>query len=327
MSTKRRLHEPFVVVSSLQGQAQQRKPKQRWIHGKRVDGVDIFEAETFRDAVGFRIVVERFSLGGFTTESAAVARDQLYHPEGRLVYAIAANGRSVCVTRRTIKVHDLLFGGSMSEESGEVQAAAEAAPEDPRPYICLVEVFGPEGKVSYIKFRSAEQAFADPVVPPSSRVWVSRAAFIGNSTLNNYKDFLDRLPAPEGGTDENWPTVRKGALYELLLHEALTPEQAAATLGVGKERRMAKQPKEPKAPKEPKGESERTYSRVDQTAKIKILAEKNPKREGSAAHGRFALYRNGMLVKTFLEKGGTTNDIAYDVKKGYIALEGGAEAA
>ena len=49
-------------------------------------------------------------------------------------------------------------------------------------------------------------------------------------------------------------------------------------------------------------------------AKITILTEdkKNPKREGTAAHARFALYRDGMTVAEFIKAGGTRADLAWD---------------
>jgi hypothetical protein len=55
--------------------------------------------------------------------------------------------------------------------------------------------------------------------------------------------------------------------------------------------------------------------------KIKLIAKENPKREGSAAHKRFAIYKNGMPVETFLEKGGRTSAIRWDLKHGFIALQ------
>lgn len=63
-------------------------------------------------------------------------------------------------------------------------------------------------------------------------------------------------------------------------------------------------------------------SRIPKTAVIHLKTDKNPKREGSAAHGRFALYKDGMTVGEFLEAGGTMGDINFDAGKEFIALEG-----
>lgn len=56
-------------------------------------------------------------------------------------------------------------------------------------------------------------------------------------------------------------------------------------------------------------------------AKIVLRTSENPKREGTSAHERFSLYRNGMRVSTFLEKGGTSMDLNYDVKKEFIEIQ------
>ena len=55
--------------------------------------------------------------------------------------------------------------------------------------------------------------------------------------------------------------------------------------------------------------------------KIKILVAKNPKRSGSAAHARFALYKPGMTVAEFLKAGGWRADIRWDVTQGFIGIE------
>ena len=47
----------------------------------------------------------------------------------------------------------------------------------------------------------------------------------------------------------------------------------------------------------------------------------NPKREGSASFDRFALYKTGMKVSKFLEIGGRSADIRYDVEHGLISVE------
>jgi len=54
--------------------------------------------------------------------------------------------------------------------------------------------------------------------------------------------------------------------------------------------------------------------------KIQLVEKTNPKRALSASFDRYALYKDGMPVDTFIEKGGLAADIAYDVKKGFIKL-------
>lgn len=61
-------------------------------------------------------------------------------------------------------------------------------------------------------------------------------------------------------------------------------------------------------------------SRVKDDAVIKILADKNPKREGTTSHDRFALYRDGMTVKEAKDAGVKAADISYDSAKGFISV-------
>jgi len=59
---------------------------------------------------------------------------------------------------------------------------------------------------------------------------------------------------------------------------------------------------------------------VDPKAKIKVLVGENPKSKKPGE--RFAVLRNGMTVKTALDKGYTKGDLAWDVMKGYISVTG-----
>lgn len=64
------------------------------------------------------------------------------------------------------------------------------------------------------------------------------------------------------------------------------------------------------------------------TKKIKVIAEKNPKREGTASHARFALYATGKTVEAYIvacvEKGqqrrAARADIDWDTKHKFIEL-------
>lgn len=47
-------------------------------------------------------------------------------------------------------------------------------------------------------------------------------------------------------------------------------------------------------------------------ARIKLLVDKNPKREGSKAFDQFKMYKEGMMVKDFLAKGGTSASLSWD---------------
>lgn len=57
---------------------------------------------------------------------------------------------------------------------------------------------------------------------------------------------------------------------------------------------------------------------MKQTITLKRL--ENPKRAGSKAFARFALYRDGMTVLDFVKAGGTRGDINWDVAHSHIEL-------
>lgn len=68
---------------------------------------------------------------------------------------------------------------------------------------------------------------------------------------------------------------------------------------------------------------------VPETAKITVLVEGNPKREGSKAHAAFACYRDGMTVGEFCDAvnaagqdGMGTPNLVYDAAHGFIKIEG-----
>lgn len=73
--------------------------------------------------------------------------------------------------------------------------------------------------------------------------------------------------------------------------------------------------KSTKAPakKEPKEAAE-------DTRKITLITKENPKREGSAAFERFALYSKHKTVQSFIEAGGSSADLRYDEKAGHIKV-------
>lgn len=61
---------------------------------------------------------------------------------------------------------------------------------------------------------------------------------------------------------------------------------------------------------------------VSNTATIKLLVEKNPRREGSAPYAHFEKYEDGMSVETLLSKevGGEWIHLQADIQRGYIEL-------
>jgi Protein of unknown function (DUF2786) len=59
---------------------------------------------------------------------------------------------------------------------------------------------------------------------------------------------------------------------------------------------------------------------MNTTPKIRILVAQNPKKPGSKAYARFALYKDGMTVTQFLTSGGTRSDLHYDVDHKFIDI-------
>lgn len=53
---------------------------------------------------------------------------------------------------------------------------------------------------------------------------------------------------------------------------------------------------------------------------IKLNVEENPKKEGSKARERFQHYFGSKTVADYLVAGGTYQDIAYDVGRGFVAI-------
>lgn len=67
-------------------------------------------------------------------------------------------------------------------------------------------------------------------------------------------------------------------------------------------------------------ETQKTRQRADKRAIITIKTIDNPKRPGTLSHARYELYQDGMTVAEYLDAGGRTGDINYDVAEGYITL-------
>lgn len=51
-----------------------------------------------------------------------------------------------------------------------------------------------------------------------------------------------------------------------------------------------------------------------------MLVKENPKKPGSAAHGRFGKYKSGCTVAAALKAGVTREDLRWDTAKNFIAI-------
>lgn len=53
---------------------------------------------------------------------------------------------------------------------------------------------------------------------------------------------------------------------------------------------------------------------------IESIVAENPKKEGTKAHERFALYKKGMSVAEFITAGGHRSDLSWDVEHKFITI-------
>jgi hypothetical protein len=138
-----------------------------------------------------------------------------------------------------------------------------------------------------------------------------------------------------------WPKDRLLALYnrnsEIPKREFATQEEAAESIKAllsdfsleaipmkrnQKTEETASQAETEAGTEQTEKKTRASSPRIPKEAKIKLKATANPKRAGSEAHKRFALYVDGMTVGDFLEAGGLMGDINFDLGKGFIEVEG-----
>lgn len=81
--------------------------------------------------------------------------------------------------------------------------------------------------------------------------------------------------------------------------------------------RKAKAPKEKKEPSVSRSNFSKLYP---EDAKVTLLVDKNPKKANSKSAERFEHYTGSETVGDYLAKGGTYQDIAYDVGRGFVKI-------
>src|SRR3990167_7202615 len=108
-----------------------------------------------------------------------------------------------------------------------------------------------------------------------------------------------------------------------------TPKKAATTAGKSKSKSKRQDPSKKaktsgKAPNKAKPAGSRGRKpAIPNDATIKMLVESNPRRKGSTAYQRFALYKDGMAVGDFIKKGGRRSDVACDCEHKRISVSSG----
>lgn len=91
------------------------------------------------------------------------------------------------------------------------------------------------------------------------------------------------------------------------------PAPASSSMGNSKPKREKKE--------KVAGEGNGRPKKLADEAKITILVDKNPQREGSAGAGYFEKYKNGQTVKEALEAGVTRSHMNWAVDHGWIKAE------
>lgn len=99
-----------------------------------------------------------------------------------------------------------------------------------------------------------------------------------------------------------------------------TPAKAAKQ-GKGTKAEAKASKSSSKAGKAPKKEATGRPPLFQDGQKIKLLVKENPKREGTGAYERFAIYKNGMTVAQYLAAGGKRSSLKYDTEHGFIEIK------
>lgn len=143
-------------------------------------------------------------------------------------------------------------------------------------------------------------------------------------------------------SDDDWQTLDDAtqrwvndALQSIEKKETISIPDALSALCLVTEEESVKKPKKTTKAKKPKsdktslGQNGKSYagdkrgpkSQFEDADKIHLLVDGNPKRKNTAAHKRFALYKNGQTIKQAAEAGLSLRDIRYDVAEKYIEIK------
>lgn len=124
---------------------------------------------------------------------------------------------------------------------------------------------------------------------------------------------------PPSDPGEVWNLIVSDRLrYNDGIKERKMNDKTAAAAATGAATGAAEKPKA--APRAPKFAPEGKITFLKDKEGNLFGPDNNPKREGSAAHARFKMYKNGMTVKDFLEAGGKATDLDWDVKKEFVKV-------
>lgn len=113
---------------------------------------------------------------------------------------------------------------------------------------------------------------------------------------------------------------RKLSIQESKKMEAEAPTTAATEATVAPKAKKVKAEGEAAAPKAARYNPDHKIRLLSNAEGAKYGPENNPKRAGSASYDRFALYEDGMTIAAAVEKGVKTDDVAWDIRKGFIEV-------
>lgn len=175
------------------------------------------------------------------------------------------------------------------------------------------------------------------IFPPDAIVFPSRQAF--RDVEGSVKDYLSVQMSPQDLDQLAKMGNNKDTLWQHLVSNGITLDEAKERLAkLAADVKQSKATSKPRAirstamsdevEKDTQTEKSKISARsISMSAKITVLAEKNPRREGSKTFEKFALYETGMTVAEFVGKGGRLIDVKADLERGHIAVSSEEVAA
>lgn len=168
--------------------------------------------------------------------------------------------------------------------------------------------------------------------PRAQAVQLARQLPEGHPRRRTVTEALERWRA-DGSRERTDAAIEAvGVVWAHLVRHAPAPPEDAQTLVdlITQDRRAVEgrtlrsiggpAPSAPEKPSRAGEDMSDTRKRITDDSTIKVLSEKNPKREGSKAFAAFSKYKDGMTVKEAKDAGIPANDIRYDLDKNFIEV-------
>ena len=313
-----RTEEPVMIVPT--------PPTKR----ERLRKQDEWELAMFDSAVLFT-AIEVHGRAGRTRDEFTTLPEALVSAADRpaCVYAVAPSGRTIVLDRADWPRWRARWDHTHSEQENQAVTTTQTTDQSSVFLLTWGDDRGPsDSRVMRFPSRAAAEAYYYEELPAKMTAHVIETALdlsdrviFSNSVLVT---IYNKIAAGAGSVRrfESLSYARERVFGEIVRRfgsDAYTtptpaPEPATGPVATTKEKPTMAKAKTTAATRGRK-------PNISDGAKIVVLAGENPKREGSEAHGRFALYRSGMKVSTFIEKGGRRIDLAYDAAKEYIRID------